>query len=636
MAEPPAPFEQTLHGYGHGHELLAASLSVDDATANLLSHNSDSAPSASVSDGPFLTGYPLPDGRYVIARTWADTVADRPNTVITLSVIIPVGANSSFSMQRLLEHLEGPPQPFHTRSLPPIDPAVFHGAPIQLSPEEAVIAAEFYARPRPLHARGRASRERIALAIWQQLWRSARYALQFCTAPDTDRFAKAKRPLRFQSLPTDPTPASPAACVTTDFEAPGPFREFVHFVGSGERAVGLMQPFARTYMMLTNGELTPDAFAQVLTDYKGDEPRRLRRLKRRVAGFQRGGPAWQIDPFDLLDAYATHDLGSMVYASDASLDRWLRTCWDIDPRRTVTTLGSVTGDLETPAGPPTAREGLVGVFAANAPDLITPNTVAIAVALHRDTVLRAIWASNNPALWAAWADLVPAIEVPYGDSIADFEWAAVLQAIRRHPIAISSVLRRYPEALDHLILLVEANPLAEDLILDLPGDAKRLIRYRLEHDADHLPGLARLADDRTVPRALQSEPWIRTVEKSKDEIVHAVGYLIARNAGTSASEVAVQTFARLHRTLKGDGGAAAWERLTAHLRGDRGSWDRCARLTDDFVHLIRSYSTGPRSDSVAALQAANPEAASAVERRIRSEVEKDARKKFRIWDPTTW
>jgi hypothetical protein len=84
--------------------------------------------------------------------------------------------------------------------------------------------------------------------------------------------------------------------------------------------------------------------------------------------------------------------------------------------------------------------------------LITPNTVAIAANLHVDTVLRTIWASNDPALWTAWADLEPAVEVPYGDTVPAFEWDTVLQAVRRQPTAISRVLRRYPEALDHLIV----------------------------------------------------------------------------------------------------------------------------------------------------------------------------------------
>jgi hypothetical protein len=355
-----------------------------------------------------------------------------------------------------------------------------------------------------------------------------------------------------------------------------------------------------------------------------------------VAGFQRVGPAWRIDPFDLLNAYATHELGTMVYASDASLDRWLRTCWDIDPGRTVAILGSVPGDSDSPAGPPTARDGLVGVFAANAPDLITPNTVAIAATLQRDTVLRAIWASNDPALWTAWADLKPLVDVPYGDSVLDFDWDMVLQAVRGYPMAISSVLRRYPEALDHLIVLAETDPRTEDLNLDLTNDAKRLIKHRLEDDSDRLVGLARLADARTLPRSLRPDPWTRTVERTKDEVVHAIGYLIARNAGPAASSIAVHSFARLYRTLSGGGESPAWDRLSPQVRGDRGSWDRCGRLTEDFVHLVRSYPIDLRRESVTLLRTANAEAATAVERRIRSEIGKDERKKFRIWDPTTW
>jgi len=635
MAETSSVIEQTLHGYGHGHELLAATSVLDNAAANLLSHNSDSAPNAAVGDGPFLTGYPLPDGRYVIARTWADEIADRPNTVITLSVILPAGADSSFSMERLLRHLAKPPQPVgHT--LPSIDRADLAGPPLQLSPAEAAVAAEFYTRPRSLYFSNPSSRERIALAVWQQLWRSARYGLQFCTAPDTDRFAKSQRPLRFQTDPTPPPSTKRGDCIIEDLQDPGPFRVFAHFVGSGERAVGLMQPFALTYTLLTQGRLTPDAFAQVLVDYKGNEPRRLRRLKRRVAGFHRGEAAWRIEPFVLLDAFATHDLGHMIYASDASLDTWLRTCWDVDPRRTVDTLRSVVGGPEPPAGPPTAREGLIAVFDANATDLISSNTLAIAATLHRDVVLRTIWASNDRALWGAWGDLEPPIDVPYGDPSPDFRWETVLQAVRNNSSALSRILRRHPEALDHLIVLVDSDPQPTDLTLDLTAEAKRLISFRLEHDGERLVGLARLADGRSLPRALQSEPWVRIVKKSKDEVVHAVGYLIARTSGPVASDVVVQTFSWLYRTLNGDGGIEAWERLQPQVRGDRSTWDRCARLTEDFVHVLRSYPADDRSEAITALRKSNATAANAVERRVRSEVDADKRKKFRIWDPTTW
>ena len=274
------------------------------------------------------------------------------------------------------------------------------------------------------------------------------------------------------------------------------------------------------------------------------------------------------------------------------------------------------------------------MFDANAPDLITSNTVAIAASLHQDAVLGTIWASNDPALWAAWGHLDPPIDVPYGDPAPDFRWETVLQAIRLNGPALSRILRRYPEALDHLIVLADSDPQLTDLTIDLTEDAKRLIRFRLEHDSDNLSGLARLADKRTLPRALQPEPWTRTVKKSKDEVVHAVGYLIARNSGPAASDITVHTFSLLYRTLSGNGGTDAWDRLHHQIRGDRGGWDRCSRLTEDFVHVIRSYPTDVRVEALAALRTSDPTAGNAVEQRIRSEVGKQ--KKFRIWDPTTW
>lgn len=638
MVEPVTSIDRTLHGYGHGHDLLASSTVLDDATANILSHNSDSAPNAHSTDGPFITGYPLPDGRYVIARTWPDEVADRPNTVITLSLILPDTAKGVISGERILDHLSRPPQVGPERRLPPLDSTELNGPALKLSTDEATVGAQYYTGSQQLHLSLRTSRERVALAIWQQLWRSARFNLQFCTAPDTDRFSRAGRALRFQSDPTATFPPSDLDdCVERDLEEPGSFREFVHFVGSGERSIGLMVAFARVYSMLAEERLDPDSLTNLLTEFRAVEPRRLRRLKRRVFGFQRGTPLWQMDAFNLLGSLANHDLGNMVYASDASLDRWLRLCWERDAARTVEVLATVDRETEAPQGPLTAREGLSSVFEASAPDLITPNTVGIAAALQDVAVARAIWGSNNAALWTAWADLDPPIEVPNGDSFADFTWAAPLTGSRHSAAALSRVLRAYPEALDHLIVLADDEPAPSDLVLDLAADAKRLIRYRLEHDGTRLRGLARLADTDHLPRTLNVDAWTVVVRDANDAVVVAVAYLIARKAGASASLLAVDAFTDLYRELGREGAnTAAWDRLSQKIGGDRGSWDRCDRLAQDFAQLLRTYPTTTTAAAVERLRERDVRAASAVEQRIRSEVEKERRKKFRIWDPTTW
>jgi hypothetical protein len=251
-------------------------------------------------------------------------------------------------------------------------------------------------------------------------------------------------------------------------------------------------------------------------------------------------------------------------------------------------------------------------------------------------VLRAIWASSDAGLWAAWAALARPIDVPYGEANPELEWDTILQAIRHDSSALSRILHRYPEALDYLIVLADSDPQSSDLALELTGDAKRLIRVRLEREITYLSGLARLADDRTLPRSLRTEAWTKVVRGSKDEVVHAIAYLIARTSGAAASDVAVSSFARLYRTLRGDDGAAAWDRLRNQIYGDRNSWDRCDRITEDLVRLIRSYPSDARVESLKLLRSENPTAINAVEQRLRGEMDKEKRKKFRVWDPSTW
>jgi GTPase-associated protein 1, N-terminal domain type 1 len=641
MADPTTDHvDRVVHGYGHGHELLQGSTTFDDETANLLGHNSDSASNARPSDGPYLTGYPLVDGRYVIAKTWHDTAAERPNTVVSLSLILPGSTPAGFSMERVLAHLGRMPQRTLDYRLEPIPMSELIGEPLRLTVEESFAAVPFYASPRPLTFPTSSGRERIAVAIWKQLWRSARYGLSFCTAPDTDRFARAPISRRFNG---DETVESQSPNddllreIAADLQDPGQFREFVHFVGSGERAVGLMRPFALAFALLSEPHAGVRAFENLLSDYKGTDPRRLRRLKRRVLGFQRGDQNWHVDPFDLLQALGSGPLGDAVYASDASLDRWVLVCWDIDPLRTAGSLSEATGNEDqVPAGPPTAREGIASAFATQVPLLVTPTTLAIAAALNPAAALGAIWTQNDPALWRAWSELDPPLDVPGGDQSDEFDWRIPLTAVRASRTGLVRILRRYPEALDHLIALADAEPAPSDLDLDLTWDAKRYLRNRLETSDLHLAGSARLADPGTLPRALNTKAWTPVLRNSKDEVVNAIAYRIGREAGRDAWETATLATGNLYAQLSGEGASAAWKRLGSNLRGDRNSRDRCARLVEDFAHVLRGYPEDTKSKSVTLLRERSPAAAQALERRLRSESEKAKRKKFTFYDPTTW
>ena len=83
---------QLLHGYRKGHELLAGSIRLSPADADLVTRLSDLSASlpAGMELTPYLTAYPVAaSGLYALARTWADESAPRSGCVLTHTLLIP-------------------------------------------------------------------------------------------------------------------------------------------------------------------------------------------------------------------------------------------------------------------------------------------------------------------------------------------------------------------------------------------------------------------------------------------------------------------------------------------------------------------------------------------------------------------
>lgn len=83
--------DQQLHGYRHGHQLLASSIKLEKADQELVNRLSDIAGPLRPGEAfkPYLTAYPLPSGmHYVLARTWQDMDVPRAGCVRTLSLLI--------------------------------------------------------------------------------------------------------------------------------------------------------------------------------------------------------------------------------------------------------------------------------------------------------------------------------------------------------------------------------------------------------------------------------------------------------------------------------------------------------------------------------------------------------------------
>ena len=104
--------QQQVHGYRQGHELLSASVALEERDQDAVNRLSDLAGSLrpGQSFGPYLTGYPLPSEKYyVVARTFQDRLAVRSGCVRTNSALIPmVGWETLESVDHLLEELVCP------------------------------------------------------------------------------------------------------------------------------------------------------------------------------------------------------------------------------------------------------------------------------------------------------------------------------------------------------------------------------------------------------------------------------------------------------------------------------------------------------------------------------------------------
>ena len=84
---------QLVHGYSHGHSLLAGSTELERKDMDLIARLSDLSGTLSpeLEITPYLSLYPLPSQKFfAIARTWADELAPRSGCVLTHTILVPL------------------------------------------------------------------------------------------------------------------------------------------------------------------------------------------------------------------------------------------------------------------------------------------------------------------------------------------------------------------------------------------------------------------------------------------------------------------------------------------------------------------------------------------------------------------
>lgn len=174
-----------LHGYRKGHQLLSASLVLNDQDQDVVNRLSDLSGRLRPGElfDPYLTAYPLPSrAYYVIARTFQDLEASRSGCVLTRSLLVPMDAwveleNLDWLLAMLVQVQRS------EEALPRDKPAGGGMAPKKVSDERVVdlVHALFLEDVRPIVVFDAPEADSIATRLLVALWPTLRCGFSLCT-----------------------------------------------------------------------------------------------------------------------------------------------------------------------------------------------------------------------------------------------------------------------------------------------------------------------------------------------------------------------------------------------------------------------------------------------------------------------
>lgn len=177
---------QLVHGYEHGHSLLAASTTLDREDLDLVGRLSDLSgalgPDLKVS--PYLSLFPLPSKKFfAVARTWLDDSATRSGCVLTHTILVPLHAwATDDSPSRFAAILRMPSRAVLSEYTVPI--TTVPGSPEVRSTEplsDSFIQRYFGEGLAPIAWFGALDAESSAWCVIQALWPSLRERFACCT-----------------------------------------------------------------------------------------------------------------------------------------------------------------------------------------------------------------------------------------------------------------------------------------------------------------------------------------------------------------------------------------------------------------------------------------------------------------------
>lgn len=210
---------QLLHGYRHGHELLASSLRLEKKALEIVRRLSDLSGMLpnKLQIPPYFCGYHLEDTQfYVFSQTWLDESSSRAGCVFTHSLLVPSDLWISTSPRTFISKFRKPDKDFipYTKAmdweqkffLPPgsnplLDSQIF----------DEFVRKYFVDGVKPIVWFDTGAPEIICWSIVESLWPSLRRRFGFCTFSLQPRgesesifdiyFAPVNVSSRFQKLP---------------------------------------------------------------------------------------------------------------------------------------------------------------------------------------------------------------------------------------------------------------------------------------------------------------------------------------------------------------------------------------------------------------------------------------------------
>lgn len=592
--------QQTLHGYGEGHRLLAGSASLpsrDMRTMLILSDSSGGG--AKLPEDGYLTGYPLfESAKYVLARTWPAPEMKRPGCVWTHSLVIDfadlASLSSASAIVRLFRRPDGKTREMYEAPLTTGAPAQFEPGKFDAGVAGGLLGA-LYGSPDSKIVGGLDAGldEDIVLRVWMQQWPRLRRSFRFCTFTASDRSTQSEAfdlqlvpnassipRLRVAKLvsPGESPPAPEFAPLIEDLFRPDVdgLRRFLRESGvEVSEGRGAMRPLCAVFAFV-HGRTVDDAMALAALD--GLDRSRASTARRRVVGRL----AQQIESAgDLGFRMVVDEVRSNREFDPALAARVGAELWRREPASFVEALAG-SDPLSSAANAALARIDVNDLMHGISRD---PGA-APEIAKRREDLLAA------EALWS-----IPGVDVEKTVASCEHRSDRLVASLMSSSASVSpSATGLFPgRAIIHALERsgsASSRDRLEPWLQALRSHKPDLIGALRNRDLKFAPSVVRLAhavgpDD--VSCDGRGDPWFDAAagmvgELTVDEDVHLSAFLLARGLGRRSSQSAALmrlSLEKVHRVLaSGRMPTEGWRMLRDQLPFVMPwqEWDMCRRV----------------------------------------------------------